>query len=356
MPELMTNSNHLRDAGGCIQMLDARHPVAIFANGFGDCLICLPALRAAASLFAGRLTLVCPPGIARLFFSDLPLGVVCGCEMRQVPNGRAFDADELSKRLMGCDLLLSFNSTWHSPDVDRLLSLLSPDASIGFFPDFQVVLPRVPDKHSADLVFDVPRHLKPLLRLEDFAAPPVFPSKAHQLARQMRALVPAGARVLIVHADTKPEKMWPAERLRAALDEFLERHPDFITFVVGSNRLPLDTGRHGKRVFLCYDLPLPVSLALVGEADLFLGVDSCMLHAADLFRVPGVGLFGPTSCDEWGFRIGPHSHLCGDGKRIEHIGVPAVLDALESLLANTREARVPLDSGGARSRYGNIVT
>lgn len=322
-------------------MLDALHPVAIFANGFGDCLLGLPALRATASLFSGRLTLICPPGIARLFFSDVPLGVVCGCEMRQVPQGRAFDADELSKRLMGCDLLLSLNSTWHSPDVDRLLALLSPAASVGFFPGFTVTLPRAADKHSADLVFDVPQRLKPSLRLEDFAAPPAFPSQAHQLARKMKGLLPAGARMLLVHADTKPEKMWPAERFVAVLDDFLERHRDFITVVVGAKRLPLDAGRHGKRVFMCCELPLPVSLALIGEADLFLGVDSCMLHAADLFRVPGVGLFGPTKCAEWGFRIGPHRHVSGDGGNMDRIRVDDVLDALESLLADTCAVGVP---------------
>lgn len=327
-------------------MLDAKHPAAIFANGFGDCLMALPALRAAASLFRRRLTLVCPPGIARLFFSDLPLGVVCGCEMRQAPGGRAFDADGLSKRLMGCDLLLSFNSTWHTPDVDRLLKLLSPENSVGFFPGFRTVLPRTADKHSADLVFDVPRRLKPSLRLEDFAAPPVFPSKAHQLARRMRGLVPAGGRVLVVHADTSPEKMWPAEKFVALLDEFLERHPDFVAFVVGARPLPLDAGRHGRRVFVCHGMPLAVDLAFVGEADLFLGVDSCMLHAADLFRVPGVGLYGPTRCEEWGFRVGPHRHVCGAGGRVENISVAAVLEALESLVVGSCAPRLPLILAG----------
>lgn len=321
-------------------MLDAQHPVAIFANGFGDCLLTLPALRAAASLFPGRLTLVCPPGIASLFFADLPLGAVCGCEMRQVPQGRTFDAVGLSKRLAGCDLLMSFNTTWHSPDVTLLLELLSPAESVGFFPDFRVVLPRDSDKHSADLAFDVPRRLSPILRLEDFAAPPVFPAKAHQLARQIRAFVPAGARMLVVHADTKPEKMWPAGRFVAVLDEFLGRHPEFIAFVVGSGGLPLDAGRHGKRVMLCYDLPLAVSLALTGEADLFLGIDSCMLHVADFFRVPGVGIFGPTSCAEWGFRVGPHRHVCGDGGRVEHVRTHDVLDAMESILAEAGAAHV----------------
>lgn len=345
-------------------MLDSRHPVAIFANGFGDCLMALPALRAAASLFRGRLTLVCPPGVARLFFSELPLASVCGCQMRQVPQGRAFDAEELSRRLKGCDLLLSFNSSWHSPDVDRLLALLSTENSVGFFPGFRVVLPREADVHSADLVFRVPRLLAPSLRLEEFAAPPVFPAEAHQLARQMRALVPAGARVLVLHADTTPEKMWPAARFVALLDEFLGDHPEFVVFVVGSGRLPLDAGRHGRRVFMCNELPLAVSLALVGEADLFLGVDSCMLHAADLFRVPGVGLFGPTRCEEWGFRFGPHRHVCGHGGRTRRIEVDAVLDAMESLLASAREPRpapvhvVRTDRGvpGTRRRACRVET
>jgi ADP-heptose:LPS heptosyltransferase len=183
------------------------------------------------------------------------------------------------------------------------------------------------------LAFDVPLQLDPSLKPEDFAASPTFAPEARRLARQVRMHV-ASMRVLIVHADSKPEKMWEAEWFVTVLDTFLERHPDFVAFVIGTKDLGLDRGRAGKRVVPCYGLPLPVALSLVGEADLFLGIDSCALHAADLFRVPGVGLFGPTSCAEWGFRFGPHRHICG-GQTMRGIGMTDVLDGLESLLANT---------------------
>jgi ADP-heptose:LPS heptosyltransferase len=70
---------------------------------------------------------------------------------------------------------------------------------------------------------------------------------------------------------------------------------------------------------------------LVGTADLFVGIDSSMLHAADLARVPGVGLFGPTRAAEWGFRFAPHRHV--DRTTMADITVDAVLDALEELVS-----------------------
>jgi ADP-heptose:LPS heptosyltransferase len=51
----------------------------------------------------------------------------------------------------------------------------------------------------------------------------------------------------------------------------------------------------------------------VRSADAFLGVDSCMLHAADLFRVPSVGLFGPTRPSEFGLRFARHRIADGRG-------------------------------------------
>jgi ADP-heptose:LPS heptosyltransferase len=77
-------------------------------------------------------------------------------------------------------------------------------------------------------------------------------------------------------------------------------------------------------------------------ADLFLGVDSLFLHAADLFRVPSVGLFGPTACEEWGFRVTPTwRHISGHGS-MDTIQREAVLDALLSIAgAGGSGGRVP---------------
>lgn len=311
-------------------MLNAEYPIAIFANGYGDNLLALPALRALTSLFPHRLALICPYGMGQLFFSSLPLRVLYECEMIQVSKGRVFDADEIGDCLGVCDLLLSLNS-WHTPSVDRLLRRFSPAESVGFFSSFNVTLPRHPQKHSADSAFDIPRYLNPELRFEEFVSPPVFTSRSHKRAREMRSFIPPGVQVLLVHADTAAEKMWPTDRFVSVLDTFLDRHPNFLAFVVGSKDLSLDTGRLGKRVIKCFGLPIDVVLAFAGEADLFLGVDSCILHAADMFGVPGVGLFGPTSCVEWGFRISPHRHICGNTD-MASISVSQVDDALESLL------------------------
>jgi ADP-heptose:LPS heptosyltransferase len=150
---------------------------------------------------------------------------------------------------------------------------------------------------------------------------------------------------MAVHADSNPKKMWPADRFVELLDLFLSRHPEFIVFVVGAQDLHLDVGQHGRRIIPCYNLPLPLSLALIGEVDLFLGVDSCMLHAADLFRIPGVGLFGPlfgpASHIKYGFRlVSSYRHVCGES--MDAISTPMVAAALEALL----EENAGISKGG----------
>jgi len=52
------------------------------------------------------------------------------------------------------------------------------------------------------------------------------------------------------------------------------------------------------------------------------------LHAADLFRVPGVGLFGPTDPYRWGFRLSPHGRSIWGMGMMEAISREAVLEAL----------------------------
>jgi hypothetical protein len=55
-----------------------------------------------------------------------------------------------------------------------------------------------------------------------------------------------------------------------------------------------------------------------------------MLHAADLARVPGVGLFGPTRAATWGFRFASHRHV--EMSTMAEITAAEVLAALEDLV------------------------
>lgn len=274
-------------------MIDASQPVAIFGKGLGDHLLTLPALRALAGLFHGQLTLVCMPGARKSFFSDLPLRSVCEVPMNSINGDRTFDAEAVATEVGTTDLLLSLNP-WHSSAMSLLLELLGPRHSIGFHAGFDKGLPLDYSKHSAELAFDIPLHLDKALRLEDFAGPPAVSMSAWRRARALRSLVPTSMRVLAVHADTGiwtrsgshafgadvapsrvlGSKMWPVERFVQLLDEFLYRHPDVVVFVVGGENLHLDQGNCGSRIIPCCGLPIDTTLALVGQSDFFIGVDS----------------------------------------------------------------------------------
>jgi ADP-heptose:LPS heptosyltransferase len=322
-----------------MRLLSARNPVVLYCNGIGDHILAVPALRGLAHLFPQRLTLVCALGARRFFFGDIRFGSVFETKFEAIRGGRRwFDADAVAAATRGCDLLISLNP-WHSKSVDRLLTLLGPRFSLGFFEPFEANLPLDYRKHSAELSFDVARFLRPALRIEDFASPLTLPAGARRWAGSVRRHIPRGLKMLAVHADTKREKMWPVRRMRRVIDEFLERHEEFVAFEVGEKPLRRNGSRHGERFVPSHGLPLPFALGLVAEADLFLGVDSCMLHAADLFRVPGVGLFGPTSSREWGFRFAPHRHV-EFGELTGGAAETQVLDALESLVAGPLSDRL----------------
>jgi ADP-heptose:LPS heptosyltransferase len=308
-----------------------RRPVVFFANGLGDTLLALPALRALTKLFPERLTLLCDEGVHPALLTELDLMQVVESRMhRNVPDWtREFSFSDAAARVKECDLLISL-APWCSRSLEELMARLRPGTSVGFFDEFQVKVPLNFAQHAADLMFDIPRAFDETLRLEDYAAPPVLDVKFRKIAESIRRSIPPGFRTLVVHADTGRTKMWPANRFLQTLDAFLARHPNFIVLLVGTSPQPIDSGRYAEHAIPCYGLPLGASVTLTGMADLFLGVDSCMLHSADLHRVPAIGLFGASSPLEYGFRFTPASIVI-EGESMDCIQVPEVLDALELL-------------------------
>src|SRR5262249_37867678 len=81
-------------------------------------------------------------------------------------------------------------------------------------------------------------------------------------------------------------------------------------------------------------LPLGHALALTATADLFVGVDSCFLHAADLARVPSVGLFFATEPHEFGTQWSHHRHL--EVANPATLNAKVVTSALEALGSDKR--------------------
>ncbi|MDE0553100.1 MAG: hypothetical protein OXI24_02705, partial [Candidatus Poribacteria bacterium] len=171
--------------------------------------------------------------------------------------------DYVDQRIKECDLLLSLNP-WHSREFDRLLERLAPTDSVGFYPAYSKQLVWSTSEHSVDMAFKVPQYLNPALRPESFAETLKLPRDCEQLAERWRKGVPPSLKVLAVHADTKEYKMWPTHRFVSLLDKFLERHPNFVVMVVGTQDLQLNQGQHGNKVYPCYGQPLAFSFALVG--------------------------------------------------------------------------------------------
>jgi ADP-heptose:LPS heptosyltransferase len=328
------------ERGSLSHLLQARNPAVYFSTFIGDSVLTLPTLRALAEMFAAPLTLMCPRTAFDLCFREVsPRFVdITGIVPAGPPIGahahRTLDYDALVSEIGTVDVF--FNAVpWDMPSngfIRFLWRRLAPTWSIGFptDDDYDIIVPRdLP--HSADLTFKLARLFDPALQIESYARPVPLPPSVQREAGSIRAAVPAGVKVLVVHADTNwEEKRWSATRFIDVLDRFLTRHRDFVAWVVGMGNEELNVGRERDRVFPYLGLPLDLTMGLVASADLFLGIDSSMLHAADLARVPGVGLFGPTEAALWGFRFAPHRHV--EGSTMADITVDAVLSAMEVLV------------------------
>lgn len=322
-------------------LLRARNPAVLAYNGgIGDRLCNLPTLRALSAVFEGRLTLISTKGDRNLYYSDLNLRDVHELDFQLTDCGFLFDAQDLVRRLTDCDLFLSINS-WHTESVSELLASRPWTESVGFFPEFRHKVRVAVGGHAIDEPFAVASYLRRSLKVTDFSRPPAIPGPAIAMAQAFRRYNISWKKTLFLHTDTKPEKTWLADRFERVLDLFLRDFPEFGVVVVDIRGDRMARATFQGRI-LPVALPISACFALLRGCDLFLGIDSCHLHAADLFGVPGVGLFGPTSFRRWGYRFTRHKHIQAK-QNMEEIQVNEVFEALRSLASRERKCRQPTD-------------
>lgn len=286
---------------------EPRTPIVFFVNGIGDHMLNLPALRALRRRFGSKLKLVCFQGMYGIFLEELDLErLEIRCETRD--GQRQFEVAPVAEFCRGCDLFISLNP-WHSVSVDALLAALGPIPTIGLFPAFATALQRDYSKHTSRLAFDVVQCFEPSWDVLDFAGQPRLPRKSELAAARILEGSPPGARYLAVHCDTAEEKMLPSHVWDEVVCAFLRRHQEFHVLLVGSRATVDRWSACEERIIPCYGLQLATSLALVARADLFVGIDSSLLHAADFHRIPSVGVFLSTNPDEFGLLLAPHWHV-----------------------------------------------
>ncbi len=268
-------------------------------NGLGDHLLAWPALRAIARstpdahLFEG-------PGGQHAFYNDVPLRARAPLHLSD-PVAREVDVPASLEGVAHCDTFVSLAS-WVNPSVLALAAGMGARRTVGFHFPFDQSVKLDPERHMLDNYFAIAKHLVPDARLEAHLQPPVLSQAAVAAARRLRAqLAGPQEKLLFVHPETAPEKMWTPEGYAEALTHFLSHRPGYKVVIVSRSKYPLPL--EDSRV-LYSQAHLELALALVEQSELFLGIDSVFLHAADLYRKPGVALFGPaTSARAWGFRV-----------------------------------------------------
>jgi hypothetical protein len=308
----------------------AQNPVAFLGGGIGDAVLALPTLRALAESFNGRLSLVWQGGYSWEFMFE---GLALNKRVRfwyqpTVPDAIATVVASLGE----CDLFISL-VPWKAPGVRDFMRMVRPATSVGFFSDdFKMKLQWDESKHAMNQLFQAAQIFEPTANLEDFANPMSFGSTCMCTAQNVLEQLSSTTYLLAFHNQTDARKMWPREKLNTLLLDFLRDHDEFVALSLGARGEQERNAVAGARVIQCDQVQLETSFCLLSQADLFFGVDSSMLHAADLLRTPGVGVFGPTLASEFGFRLAAGISLQGEASTAS-IGVRNVRLALERQLA-----------------------
>ena len=170
-------------------------------------------------------------------------------------------------------------------------------------------------------------------------------AERQQAARRLREALGAdagGLRLLGVQPGaSNMAKQWETARFAQAADTLLAAHPDVHLALLGGKE-EQDTadamlsgmapeGRRRTANFVGA-LDLRSSLAMVSQADAFLGNDTALRHAAVALGVPSIALFGPTNPQKWGAYGPPHRNLVSADGTMAAIEVADVIEATAALL------------------------
>jgi heptosyltransferase-2 len=122
-------------------------------------------------------------------------------------------------------------------------------------------------------------------------------SVQHRLA----SVCAAGGPVIVFHpfaGNFAEFKSWPIGRYAQLAGRLLEAFPARIMVLGSANDRDVweAAGQGGQRLTnLCGELSFAETAALIRQADLFIGNDSSLLHLAEDFGTPAIGIFGSTS-------------------------------------------------------------
>ncbi len=271
---------------------------AFFANGIGDAVLALPAIRALKKQVP-EARIVAPLGWPmQVIFDEF------ADDLRQLPFGlrKEFSVAEVSEAL-GFPRKVAFFTTWVNPSLSHWLEQTSATTeSHGMFREFAPYAVATDAEHYFDRYMAVTNAVTGGCELSDYAyrhSCGVWEEFYAGAELKLEAL----GDYWVLHPDTSEDKTFASSFWVALIDDLLGRDPDRTLVVVGKNHKALiGAARWEGRVILAPP-EFALSTLIVTRAARFIGIDSCFLHYADLQGVASVGLFRKPNFARWGLRL-----------------------------------------------------
>lgn len=273
--------------------------VILFHNGFGDYIMALPTLRALCAAAPKPICVITGAGPQAFLMGDVGAERKLFVEFTHDWPAKNFDASAPLEAIASCELFVSL-CPYVCAGQTQLVEALAPSRALGFVDGFSERLDYAAPGHEIEVLFRAAQRLGVASGVSAFAAPLPFSEAARRRASALRdALGPRGL-LLALHLDTRPDKSLSPHVMDAPLRAWLSAAPEAfaLAFNMDADDLPLASA--SGRIRGVRGASLEQAMALAAEADATIGVDSCMLHAADHARRAQLGFFGPTDPERTG--------------------------------------------------------
>lgn len=208
----------------------------------------------------------------------------------------------------GCDIFVSLVQ-WHNDSVIHFAREADAKLTIGHYEGFDLFLPLHNHLHCIDQTFRLFAPFAPREKCEKFSGPIQFEAGLMDRFRSLRTCF-KGKPLLVAHFDSAKNKIPSRDWINSVLNAVDQRVECSIVAIGRTSML---------EAFTNVDVEILDSLGLcmllAASADVFIGVDSCMLHVADLHRRTGIGVFVSTDPKEYGFRFATRARSITTGSK-----------------------------------------
>ena len=323
----------MKQLNSCTHIDTFDHIVIFFCNGIGDAFMTMPAIRALREIFTKKITLVCPESHENWWYDELMLDEVIPISFDLFEHHIEFDINELSQKVFNVNVVVSL-LTCESDCLNQLLDLWEPACSLGLIGPYDFMVRNYKEMNMFNACFEIIRLMNASLVINDFSYPIKAPPHADHTAKTLlKTFFGDGKKVFILHMETKQNKMWPNNNLQKLLIQFLLEFSNYNVILLGQKQISLPDNTQ-QRIIPFFGFDLSLASALISYSDIFLGVDSCMLHLADLAKIPSVGLFGPTNHQRFGFCFTRHTHISSPNNTMD-MSVEEVLREVRTIISST---------------------